>query len=322
MKSFQDFRADISIIEMASSIGYVPDRRKGKKWPVLENGNDERIIIVNPKSSSNQGYFNPDDDNDKGTLIDFIKNRLGKEFPNDSSLSEAMNINKTLYAFNKEDLPELTASYPKNKPDKPFTVEGLTAELIKPDYLFFRHINVDTLLSKEFTGRVLNIRNGNFINIAFPFYGIDEKIIGLEKRNHSYDMFVDGSDRTKSIWHSNIPEKLEEIFIAESAIDAISYHQMKQPQNAVYISVGGSLSSGQIALIRALKDKSTRAKNVQFVSITDNDKAGRLYDQKLTDWLLPDKLIIEKPTAKDYNKDLENMSRCATENLTSFKRKK
>ena len=40
-------------------------------------------LIVNALKPSNQGYFNPDDDSDKGTLINFIKTRLGTLFTRD-----------------------------------------------------------------------------------------------------------------------------------------------------------------------------------------------------------------------------------------------
>lgn len=306
MKSFKQFREEISIMDMAMSVGYKYDRRKGKKWPVFVNGNKEKIMIVNPKSSSNQGYRNLHDDTDKGTLIDFVSNRLGNDFPVDASLSEAMNVNKVLYNFTKEVFPENQIYWPNEKPAKQFTKEGLTSSLIDSRYLISRFIRKDVFEAKEFAGTILNINNKGFNNMAFPFFNIDETIIGIEQKNYAFDYFVEGSQLTNSIWHSNIPSVLEKVVIAESAIDALSYCQLKPSNNTIYISIGGSLSYDQIKVIKALKDKSTISENFHFVSAVDNDKAGIMYNNKLKDWLAPNQLKIDLPISKDYNKDLEN----------------
>ena len=77
LKSFQDFRNEISIIELAVSVGYKIRKKEGIKWPVLKDEiSGDKIIIVNPQSTANQGYFNPHDAKDKGTLINFVKNRI------------------------------------------------------------------------------------------------------------------------------------------------------------------------------------------------------------------------------------------------------
>ena len=107
LKSFQDFRNEISIIELALSVGYKIRKKDGLKWPVLKDDiSGDKIIIVNPKSTSNQGYFNPQDTKDKGTLINFIKNRLGSIFPYLNGKSEAGNINAVLYNYQNLPLPE------------------------------------------------------------------------------------------------------------------------------------------------------------------------------------------------------------------------
>lgn len=292
-------------MDLASSIGYKYDPKKGKGYPVFVNKyNGDRIIIINPKSTSNQGYYNPNDSTDKGTLVEFIKNRLGRDFPYDRSFNEYRNVNMVLYAFNKESLPESLIYTPDNRPKKPFTTEGLMDSLVQPGYLLSRNISRKTLFTDEFSGRILNINNDGFVNIAFPYYDKNEKVVGIEKRNYSFNYFVEGSERGSSVWHSNFPKKLDKIIIAESVIDALSYHQLKQTSNALYIAIGGSLSLGQTEVMKALKLKSNVDEGFLFISATDNDKAGMKYDQKLHDELAPEKILIDKPIEKDYNNDL------------------
>ena len=107
LKSFRDFRNEISIIELAVSVGYKIRKKEGIKWPVLKDEiSGDKIIIVNPQSTANQGYFNPHDAKDKGTLINFVKNRIGSIFPFHNDKSEVGNINAVLYNYQRLPLPE------------------------------------------------------------------------------------------------------------------------------------------------------------------------------------------------------------------------
>ena len=150
--SFNEFRSKISIIELALANGYSCNRSKGMKWPVLESNAGDRIIIINPKSSSNQGYFNPQDDRDRGTLINFVGNRLGNIFPQDQSLSREQNINSVLYQWlNLPFRERLVSSKIMGMSRHGEIVEEslFSPALLKPlkdmDYLKFRGIDESTL---------------------------------------------------------------------------------------------------------------------------------------------------------------------------------
>jgi hypothetical protein len=101
--SFAEFRDRISILDLAFSNGYVPNKKHwSKKYPVLDNpATGDRIYIINPDKSSNQGYVNVHDDADKGTLIDFVRKRLTSDFKkfNRPDKSEFSNINGVLYHY-------------------------------------------------------------------------------------------------------------------------------------------------------------------------------------------------------------------------------
>ena len=74
--TFQEYREQVSIIQVAESLGYVFDPLKGRKSPEFKHPDGDRIIINNPGDSSRQMYFNRDGSNDKGSVIDFVANRL------------------------------------------------------------------------------------------------------------------------------------------------------------------------------------------------------------------------------------------------------
>ena len=306
MKSFQEFRSEISIMELAASIGYAIDLKKGKKWPVLVSQHSgEKIIIVNPSSKSNQGYFNPDNDEDRGTLIDFIKHRLNRDFKSNASLTVIQNINNILYLQQNLPIIEVKSFIRSEKTSIPCADDY--QPLTNTTFLNDRKISNDTLNSIVFKDTVFNKTQFGFSNIVFPYKDAKGKMMGLEYRNHGYKMFSKDMDRSKSIWYSNIPEKLEQIILSESPIDAMSYHQLKQPSNNVlYVSFGGSLSELQIPIIKELLcHHSGRSENFNFLSIVDNDKMGDKYNAKLIDFLKPEKMVIEKPVNKDFNEDLQ-----------------
>jgi Toprim domain-containing protein/uncharacterized protein DUF3991 len=309
LKSFRDFRSEISIMELALGHGYCQDKKKGNKWPVLVHPiNDDRIIIANPASCSNQGYWNPNDDRDKGTLINFVKNRLGTIFPTDRAKPDVVNINQVLYSWLKMDHSGkdyiqtfIRNSTAKKKEFSPSCLEPLT----NAAFLYSRGISKETINAKEFKTRIYNIRKNNFCNIAFPYYTANGKIAGIEIRNANYKKHADGSDRSNAIWCSVMPEKLSRIILCESAIDALSYYQLKKPEDALYISFGGTVTVGQINTVKSLKTSENISEDFSYISAVDNDKDGEKYNRKFSE-LLADHLIIDNPVLKDYNEDITN----------------
>lgn len=315
LKTFQDFRAEISIVEIAIANGYKLIAADGLKWPVLKNeATGEKIIIVNSKSTGNQGYFNPADDRDKGTLIDFVRNRLGSIFPYNSVKSEVANINSALYGHLKLDAPERkdfkkVHSIIQSQPQKVFLIPEKLRSLTAPDYLLSRGLKAATLGSKEFIDRVLNLKVGEFDNVAFPYYTSTGEMAALELRNKDFKLFVDGSDVKTSIWHSNIYQKIDAAVLTESPIDALSYHQLKGKNNILYVSFGGALSDGQVETLVELIEKNNKL-NTGFAVIAafDNDKMGEKYTDKISA-AFPGRTVRERPVLKDFNEDVRRERR-------------
>ena len=311
LKSFQDFRCEISIIELALSVGYQLRKKEGLKWPVLKDEiSGEKIIIVNPRSSSNQGYFNPNDPKDKGTLVNFVKNRLGSIFPYENSKSEISNINAVLYNYQHLDIPEKSLvrkrveKLIKEHETAVFKLpEGIT-ELKMPDYLFFRGINLQTFNNAVFKGKIFNVRKGEFDNIGFPYFDAEQKIAGYELRNKQYKYMVEGSQRSSCIWHSNIPVTLDFVVLTESPVDALSYHQLKGKKNSLYVAFAGAVGDEQIDTLKAIIRDAIKSPGFKFISAVDNDIAGKRYTEKFR-VALSENLIVDAPLLKDFNEDLK-----------------
>jgi len=294
-KSFEDFRNEISIIELATANGYHHEVKKGSRTPVFYNPQtNDRIIIMNPHHPGNQGYWNPEDDTDKGSLINFVKRRLGTTFPQNNTRSENANVNAVLYNYLKLPDPVKQQNRQLVNPERLQNIEAhkflsdyyKITPLYKKDFFRERNISFDTLEKSEFTGRIFNVQYQDpqnpglvYTNVAFPYHlAHDTRIVGLEIRNANYKAHAEGSDRSNGIWYSNMPGKLDRMVLVESALDALSYRELRRPDNALFVSYGGNLTLDQIQTIKELKYKGNTDANFEYVLANDNDKKGAYYD--------------------------------------------
>ena len=311
LKSFQDFRNEISIIELAVSVGYKIRKKEGIKWPVLKDEiSGDKIIIVNPQSTSNQGYFNPHDAKDRGTLINFVKNRIGSIFPFHNDKSEVGNINAVLYNYQRLPLPEknlfktdvnnLVQEYSK----KEFHLPKELSELKDPSYLHYRGIQSHTINDPLFNEKIFNAKVGDYNNIGFPYFNHSGEIVGFEIRNKQFKHVIEGSDRSIGIWHSNIPNTLDAAILTESPIDALSYHQIKGKKNSWYVSFGGSVTIGQLETVKSIIEYANAIPELKIISAVDNDEMGKIYTQKFKEHFA-ENIVEDYPSLNDYNEDLK-----------------
>lgn len=238
--SFQDFRNQISIIELALHAGYEWQPKKGKTLPVLYHpGFDDHIVVKNPNDSANQVYFQTGSYSDRGTLINFISNRLTSCFSrfNNPNRSPAQCVNDVLKDYlgivpeQKKSVKKLEdyihQSFHEAGTEKEFSLEHYKlSQLPAQNYLTQeRYIHPDLFSSPQFSGTVAIQRvyfadgkpisvagseqspNGERIieNIAFPYIPADgEAINGLELRTATFKNHASGSNRGHGVWISNL----------------------------------------------------------------------------------------------------------------------
>jgi hypothetical protein len=311
MKTFEQFRQEISILELAIANGYRQIKSKGERSPVLYNAEfNDRIIVVNPRVPSNQGYWNPHDESDKGSLIGFVKRRLGGVFPQNTSKTQIANVNDILYNYLKID-PDIRnkntwdSDYKKmtNIKRAAFSMEDhKVKKLADASFLLSRGISKEIIQAPLFVDRILNSNNKGFRNIAFPYYdAFSEKVVGLEIRNEDFKKAALGSDKSSGLWHSNIPEQTDRMIFFESAIDALSYYELKGQANDLYVSFGGRVTQNQIQTAMDLQKKSNPSTKFTFISATDNDKEGVIYDLSiLINFINKEVFTQNLPSTKDF----------------------
>ncbi|MDJ0594387.1 MAG: toprim domain-containing protein [Pleurocapsa sp. MO_226.B13] len=287
------FKTEINLVEYAQSFGYqYISQASSRNSAVLAHQNGDKIVVATD-TDGHGVYFSVRDDSDQGTIVDFVQNR--------SNLSLG-GVRKELRNWKDESRVQTSKFRPI---DKPQPVTGDRLSVVKAvsrfkvatahPYLEKRGIEQSILKSDRFTGTVAIDSRGNAI---FPHYDKDG-ITGFTAKNDNYQGFSKGG--TKALWRSNKNESDRRLVIVESAIDAMSYHQLKSQDNphTRYISTGGTISSSQLELIKTAMAEMTKIGG-EIVIATDNDMAGNKLAQTLSQ---------EAPSQSKISRDLPDLGK-------------
>ncbi|WP_138994313.1 toprim domain-containing protein [Larkinella sp. C7] len=320
-----ELRANVSIVELAAQYGYEPKPEKGLGRPVLQHPkHGDTIIIKNPQDASQQVYQRAGDFSDSGTIIDFIRNRLPTVFSmfNRPGQNEFRSITNVLYDYLRID-PTQVAQNRKvidikasEGQRQSFTRDLFDLRpLVKDNYLLKRNIDPRIINGPEFAGKVftqvsyLNAETGHtedfltakahpdrryitFHNVAFPYYnGLSAEVMGLELRNENLKQHAAGSDRYKSVFLSNIPEKPVHFVVLESVLDAMAHKQLRSIRgddafDSVYFSTGGQLTQEQTNTITRYAVGLSKGEGWKIVLAFDNDLKGHQFDLQFVQQLV------------------------------------
>lgn len=307
--TFSEYKEKISIIQILEDLGYVPDITKGRVTPVyvkIINGQKvDEVMIKNPNSLSNQVYY--DRKYQGGDVISFIKNHL-EDFPQHQHRNQYIHINKVLSHYSKNTYIPKYKHFKLDKEHIPFEIERYKQlETKKQDlnYLIIERKIDSNVVEKflPFITRVQDVHSKHkFSNIAFPYRIPGEnwgQITNFEIKNYGFNGMAVGGDKTNSVWIANFAsddESVRDVFIAESAIDAMSFYELYQKEmnfsSSCFCSVGGYVTNNQI--IRILK----AFPKAQIHMCFDNDLAGILYDIRVHSVLMGYELKFRKEDEK------------------------
>ncbi|MFB9865674.1 toprim domain-containing protein [Rufibacter immobilis] len=292
-QELERFKQEIDLVAYAQRQGYQL-KAQGKRgdWHHLVN-NGEHIIIS--RKDQKQVYLNPGDDRDRGTIIDFVKTRENK------NLGEVrLHLREYLDGTPFPRQPLETAPGPSlpgpptdgNSRDKGVgrqeeeeirrtrliaEVLGVRKELRDRSYLYSRGLTDETIDSPSFQGRVFTSQQNHFRNTVFPLYN-EHGLASVEQKNKDFKSLLELPK--DGIWVSHPTEgkgtPVKRLVVTESAIDAMSYHQLKHDgKNTMYIATAGTVTERQIGLIQRVIDKQEPR---EIVLANDRDAAGRRYN--------------------------------------------
>jgi hypothetical protein len=256
--------------EYAASIGYAIDRRESSRNSTVMRRDTDKII-VSRKPDGHYTYWSPRDDQDRGTIIDFVQRRQG------SSLG---GVKKELRGWLRNPPPATVdfQTLPKTRRNL-FTVRQRYAAMgvaVRHPYLEEeRGISVGVLQDPRFAGR---IRIDGYGAAVFPHYDADGNVCGYELKNRDgFTGFAPGG--SKGLFLSNDTVHDNRLVITESGIDALSYAALFDGPHVRYGSIGGKPTPAQHAILGAVISRMPHGSEI--VAAMDADDAGK----RLADWM-------------------------------------
>lgn len=301
-KSWNDYKARVSIIQVAKELGYLFDKSKGLSRPhfVLKNQSGvevDSIYISNPQNNATQGYWRRTvgaGRSDSGDLIGFIKENLNSFPESVGARNEVDAVNRILERLSGEprttrELLQSFAEEYKGWTPKPFRLERYEREggnvKTAMRFLASRGISEETAILFQQNYEIIRDTESkfNYKNLAFPYHiPGKEEVVGYEIRGYNgFKSKAEGTNSSEGCWIAYLGDNgyagmVSELHIAESALDIMAYVQIKKEmldlQNSVFVSFGGSFSDKQM---KGLLEAFPTAKPVLHF---DNDLNGVLYD--------------------------------------------
>lgn len=294
------FKRDINLVEYAEACGYAIDRKESSRnSTVMRRGNDK--IVVATDMDGHGIYFSTRDERDNGTIIDFVQCRQ------ELNLGQ---VRKLLRPWMGESLfptALIDRKAPAERPKKPERVEtDRVAIIVRWQGLELyrgRYLQESRGLSDQ-TIRVLSdrIRLDQLGNICFR-HGDKDGISGWEMKNVGFTGFAKGGK--KALFATLVGKRTQLVVITESAIDAMSYHELQGRPGTLYLSTAGTLSDRQRALLRDMLTGDFREQPV--ILGMDADEQGQRYCDEIM-MFRPD-AVRHEPERKDWNEDLKAVRR-------------
>jgi len=303
---FSSYKSQINLSHYATSLGYELDPRKTTKSSlVMKHPNGDKVIIS--KRGKNYVYFSVSDDKDNGTIVDFIRKRTDKTFPE-------IGLELQKWVKGGGNIPvniPLTGDIQQQEYN-PERIKALFERMIPLKWDKYlentRKIPQLTLKNNLFAGRIYRDTYGN---VVFPHYD-HTGICGLELKNADKGVFVRGS--AKGLWTSTINLKAETLVITESPIDGLSYFTLfpdLQKSGVVFASVSGGLRPHQIQLLSDLIKKLPQLRKI--ILAVDHDKGGEKIEKTIREGVKNsgeffDNMLTHVPEkiGADWNEVLKN----------------
>ncbi len=275
-EELEKFQTEINLVEYAQSQGYQYITSESScNSAILRHQNGDKIVVATD-TDGHGVYFSVRDDADNGTIIDFVQNRQNvrltgvrkelRDWLNEARLQPSK--------FRSRDQPQPISR------DRLSVIKAVSNFQVAEEhpYLEQRGIKQSILKSDRFMGTVAIDDLGNAI---FPHYDRDG-LTGYSMKNSNFTSFSPGG--TKALWQSNQQPGDRLLVITETAIDALSYHQLFSHQNSKtrYIATGGTISPHQLELISTAMAEMTNLGGSIAIA-TDNDEMGNKMAQTLCD---------------------------------------
>jgi hypothetical protein len=299
------FKSDIHLVHYAvDRYGYQRDRRESSvSSHVLRHPVTDDKIVVRKDRDGHWTYFSVRDDRDHGTIVDFVQRR-GRH----SSLGEVRQELRQ-WLGTPRPAPDYEPA-PVRSRDRPSPSDAFAAARATEScaYLHARGLRPETLADARFAGTFRQDARGNVLFVHTDDAGV---VTGFEVKNLGFTGFATGGRKTA--WQSAARPDDRALVITESAIDALSHHQLHPGRREAtrYLSTAGAPSSAQFELLERVFSRLPPASIV--VAAVDSDEAGHKLAGRIEALVqeLPHVAFRRDPPAgaKDWNDILQRVER-------------
>ncbi|MCC7154564.1 MAG: DUF3991 and TOPRIM domain-containing protein [Bryobacterales bacterium] len=257
------FKREIDLRQFAVSLGYEIDRQESWRGSaVLRRGADK--IVVKRNGNGHYVFFSVRDDDDHGTVIDFVQGRR--------NLSLGA-VRKVLRGWIGR--PATPRQFPALEPTSPDRMRiecayrGMAGVSRYPYLEQDRCVPAGVLGSARFVGRMRMDSRGNTVFPHFDAAGL----CGYEIKNRGFTGFAAGGQ--KGFWFSQTRRDDRHLILTESAVDALSHAALfpDAEDQTRYASLGGKPGKRQMGLLQATIAE--LPEGAEIVAAFDADPAGR-----------------------------------------------
>lgn len=239
MDELERFKVEINLTEFAAGRGYHIDARESSRNCVVMRhvSTDDKIVVARDERDRHWIYFSVRDSRDCGTNVDFVQRR------DRGSLADVRDV---LLPWIGADRLHVTPELYRTAVGRPPTDRAAAARAFdrarvvsNSTYLNTRGILPATLCCERFAGTFREDTRGNVLLPHRDSGGFS----GFESKNRGWTSFSTGGVR--ALWRSNAFPDDRRVVLVESAIDALSFHQLHGEPPASYASTAGTLSRHQ-----------------------------------------------------------------------------
>ena len=276
---------EVNFAMYLNQLGY---KLKDKSASSMEFRNEADCIVLNTGRNP-VTYFNRNDSTDKGLFFKFLLKRSENFY---KAIELGLEISRQIQDFEKD--LEISKTIGRKKSlEENYNIVPLQ----KADYLMLnRGISEGTLQSDPFKERIFNAfyilaNGGEIANIAFPKFDLAGKRRNYILYNKPFKNKISNKIRNfrlvlnqedHFLFYSNpVKGNTVRIVFGESSIDLLSYHEIHGSANNFYVSFGGNVYQEKLEQFIKIFQKFSKKKEVEVLSITDNDKVGFEYDIKV-----------------------------------------
>lgn len=314
-EALETYKRDINLVELAVSRGFELRREKStKRAKVLKHASGDRILVSRDASDSHWVYYSiGGDERDQGTIVDFLLRREA------GGMKEVHAICREHLGQPREDRADCRVIAADTTVNRDLVVARFVraGRAHTSRYLNERGIRPETLQDARFEGTWRVDQRGN---VLFP-HRDEEGLCGYEVKNRGYTSFA--SQGIKTLWRSRGFDTDDRLVIAESAIDALSYHQLHGVGSARYASIGGAPSP--YAVEQLLHSVRRMPRDARVVLAVDHDSGGDKLAARLKPVIHAQGREVHRHSpatvGRDWNAVLQRRERAYIAQLTAPRRR-